>query len=81
MLENRALYRIKLDYFHGACPTQGEGETDDGFSVYVRYRHGILRVDIAGVTIFRKYCGDDLDGVMNFEELKIHTKGVIEWQK
>jgi hypothetical protein len=26
----------------GGCPSQWEGVTDDGQSVYIRYRHGVL---------------------------------------
>lgn len=49
--------------FGGACPTQLEGKTDDGKEVYVRYRHGYLRVDIDDECFFGKQLdfGEDDD--------------------
>lgn len=45
----------------GACPTQWEGHTNDGKSVYVRYRWGYLSVDVNDKTVYGRQidCGDD----------------------
>lgn len=43
----------------GACPFQLTGITDKGEEVYVRYRSGTLRVEIAGQTVFCKFIGVD----------------------
>jgi hypothetical protein len=64
-----------------ACPSQWDAWTDDGKYVYIRYRWGYLSVsyDVMGEPILEKIVGDEYDGVMSFEELVEHTKGVIEW--
>lgn len=74
-----------------ACPSQWEGETDAGQFVYARYRHGTLRVDIApserawqdqGALTYRVYqktFGDDLDGILEYIDLKKRTSHLIEW--
>lgn len=72
-----------------AVPSQWEGELDDGRSLYVRYRHGLLRVGVGeGLSEAIKntvpetalHCerlGDDLDGVMTYKELRGHLRGVL----
>lgn len=67
----------------GACPAQWDAWTDDGKYVYVRYRWGYLSVsyDVMGEPILEKVVGDEYDGVMSFEELVEHTKGIIEWDE
>jgi hypothetical protein len=74
-----------------ACPSQWEGELEDGRALYARYRGGLLRVGIgedvddAHTNSFPKaalYCehvGDGLDGWMTFEELKGHLLGLLEF--
>ncbi len=74
-----------------ACPSQWEGSLEDGRAVYVRYRHGALSVAIGnGVdeavrngmsddALYAGYVGDELDGFMDFEELKTHLRGVMEF--
>ncbi len=74
-----------------ACPSQWEGALDDGRAVYARFRHGHLSVGI-GETVERAVdnamsdqalyegdIGDGLDGFMDFEELKAHLRGLIEF--
>lgn len=74
-----------------ACPSQWEGALDDGGAVYARFRHGHLSVGI-GETVERAVdnamsdqalyegeIGDGLDGFMDFEELKAHLRGLIEF--
>lgn len=75
-----------------ACPSQWEGETADGRYVYARYRWGYLCVGVgdswdqaiqAGsrpyMAIVSKQLGDNMDGVLGYDELKMATAGVIVW--
>jgi len=64
-----------------ACPAQWDAWTEDDEYVYVRYRWGGLTIDygVHGESIFEKSVGGGMDGVMSFDELKRHTRGVIEW--
>lgn len=74
-----------------ACPSQWEGDLDDGRVVYVRYRHGELSVGV-GETInaavqnagseealYAEELSDGLDGFMTFEELNGRLRGVLEF--
>lgn len=55
-----------------SCPSQFEGETYDGGEVYVRFRHGSLRVDVDGETV---YTGSPPgDGVISLENVRRHLK-------
>ena len=72
-----------------ACPSQWEGLTDDGNYVYIRYRGGRLRADVAktrfqwakGVKIqlFGQVVGEPLDGYMTDEEMKVALRGVLDF--
>lgn len=74
-----------------ACPAQWEGTLEDGRTIYARYRGGALSVgigdDIDGAidsgqsdqALYADYVGDALDGFMDFEELKIHLYGLLEF--
>lgn len=74
-----------------ACPSQWEGGLEDGRVVYARYRHGELSVGVGddideavsnGMStraLYADYVGDGLDGFMNFEELKAHLHGLLEF--
>jgi len=53
----------------GACPSQWEGETENGAYVYIRYRYGWLSVDIDGVHMFGQEVGDSLGSVMDTEQM------------
>ncbi len=69
-----------------ACPSQWEGRTDDGRWVYVRYRWGHLQVGI-GPTLedavdndsISLDLGDELDGVLSYDELRAATVECVEW--
>jgi hypothetical protein len=73
-----------------ACPSQWDGHTEDGYTIYVRFRHGYLSVRrsrkesrdvgeaVMGDEVFA-YNHPDADGFIDFEELKQITKGVIVW--
>jgi hypothetical protein len=74
-----------------ACPAQWEGTLDDGRALYIRYRWGGLSVgagkDIDDAVknrwgdkaLFEENVGDGLDGYMDFEELKAHLHGLLEF--
>lgn len=74
-----------------ACPSQWEGTFEDGRVVYARYRHGHLSVgfgDDIEVAVrnsmsdrapYADYVGDGLDGFMDFEELKVHLNGLLDF--
>lgn len=74
-----------------ACPSQWEGILKDGRVVYARYRHGELsagvgddvdeaiRNGMSDQALFADYVGDGLDGFMDFEELKAHLYGLLEF--
>ena len=65
-----------------ACPSQWDAETDDGKSVYIRYRWGTLWVRVQTeklavendtVTdwpvVLQKQIGDSYDGLITLEEI------------
>jgi hypothetical protein len=68
-----------------ACPSQWEGKTESGY-VYIRFRHGTLDVRsgatikeaIAGPTIFEWSDADEYGGLMEYDELKKITAGVLD---
>jgi len=63
-----------------ACPTQYNGETDDGKYVYIRYRFGKLSMEIDHKVIYVGYIGDALDGCISLDKIKELTKDLnIEW--
>lgn len=84
-------YKIKkLERTCFACPSQWEGELEDGRMIYIRYRYGYLYVKISegttnnisdtvkGEQIFQKCIGGNYDGVMDDEEMLSILKNVIE---
>lgn len=85
---------VEVQQTCGGCPSQWEGQTDDGRAVYARYRYGKLWVGLSepGGTVddavvatiekrstVHKIIGDEYDGWMEYDELQEHTAGVIEW--
>lgn len=74
-----------------ACPSQWEGDLEDGRAIYARYRHGHLSVGVADYVdgavrngmsdeaLFADYVGDGLDGFMDFEELRVQLHGLLEF--
>jgi hypothetical protein len=74
-----------------ACPSQWEGETEDGRPIYIRYRWGCLSVRIGakgsgildaveGTEIFGKQIDKTgWDGAMLYSELQEHTKEVLQF--
>lgn len=62
----------------GACPSQWEGVTDEGKRLYIRYRWGYLRIDLDDETIYGSQVGDEMDGYMDYKELKSLTKDILD---
>jgi hypothetical protein len=74
-----------------ACPSQWEGDLEDGRAVYARFRHGHLSVGIGGTVKeavgnamsdqapYEGDIGDRSDGFMDFDELKAHLRGLLEF--
>lgn len=72
-------------------PSQWEGELDDGRSLYVRYRHGLLRVGVgegakdasrnsaSESALCCKQIEDADEDMMSFKELRGHLRGVLEF--
>lgn len=56
-----------------ACPEQWEGTTEDGDDVYARERHGYVRVDINGNTVFNAEEGTALDALYSLFEIPIEV--------
>ena len=74
---------VKMIDICGGCPSQWDGWDEDGAYLYFRYRWGYLRVDThdsdnRATTIFGKQIGDDMDGFMSYESLKVHLKELLE---
>ena len=66
------MMRIKnLTQTCGACPSQWEGETENGAYVFIHYRHGYLYMTVDSEMVFSKNISDNPfgDGVMNTEEM------------
>lgn len=77
-----AMYRItELIQTCVACPSQYEGETDDGLYVYVRYRHGLLTIEVNNRRIFTCSYGDVSDGYLPYDELTTFALDRVEWPK
>lgn len=79
---------VKVRQTCSACPSQWDGETDDGKMVYVRFRWGHLAVTVGkdiwgetpdGVRVVDLYHGDGLAGFMDYMELRELTKDVVTW--
>lgn len=74
-----------------ACPSQWEGTLEDGRAIYVRFRWGELSVGVGNHVdgAVRNATSDDafyadpvsggLDGYMDFEELKAHLHGLLDF--
>ncbi len=74
-----------------ACPSQWDGVLEDGRAIYARYRHGALSVGVGDdhkeavrnswteQALYADYIGHGFDGFMDFEELKVHLHGLLEF--
>ena len=81
---------INAHYEMYVCPTVIVGNTDDGCTIYARYRWGHLTVRIdpreappfggaGGTWIFAEQIGGQYDGSLDYETLVSLTKDLIEW--
>lgn len=61
---------VKLKQTCSACPSQWDGEMDNGTYFYARYRWGILRVEVNHVVVLDKSLGDGLDGFLSTGDLE-----------
>lgn len=91
MIQSEKVTVISAQVECGMCPYTIAGITTKGWTVYARYRWGLLSVRIderdpapfsgaAGVWILAKQIDPKgLDGWMTYEELKQHTTEIISW--
>lgn len=82
---------VALEQTCSACPSQWEGELEDGRSLYARYRGGGLSVGVgdgidAAVSnswsedaLYFEHVGDGLDGYMDFDQLHAHLHGLLDF--
>ncbi len=82
---------VALEKTSLACPSQWEGTLEDGRVLYARYRWGELSVGLgvhideafhngrSDQALYVEYVGAGLDGFMDFEELKVHLHGLLEF--
>lgn len=62
-----------------ACPAQWEGKLINGTELYIRYRFGQFRIDVAGVTVYREDLGDGLDGTLTDEAMRARAVAVLDF--
>lgn len=67
----------KLRVTSFASPSEWEGNTDEGNSVYIRYNHGTLEAYVDEERIYCKAVGNELDSVMGISELTRHLQDVF----
>jgi hypothetical protein len=69
-------------------PSQWEGQTSDGRTIYVRYRWGCLEIGLGtslddavanSPKLFEQQLGERYDGSMEIDQLRRATIGIIEW--
>lgn len=79
---------VSLTQTCSACPSQWEGQLNDGRWLYARYRWGHLSVGLGGSldeavgargpeALYEASCGDGLDGCMDTGELRRHLLGLL----
>jgi len=72
------------------CPATYIGITATSHTVYARYRYGCLSVRLDPrnpapfggawwLTIMEAHFGEPDDGHMHYDELREHTKNLVEW--
>ncbi len=59
--------------------SQWEGKTKDGKYVYVRFRWGVLRVEIDQASLLEKTLSDALDGFLDETQLIDATRGQLDF--
>jgi hypothetical protein len=72
---------VSLTQTSAACPSEWDGKTEDGKSVYIRYRWGRGGIEIDGETIGEWSGGAGWgDGIISEEEMKEKLSHVVEWR-
>lgn len=71
--------KVRNGILAGFCPTQFEGELQDGRALYIRFRHGRLfwgvgendsRAFDNAMKKYKDYEGDGGDGILTFDSIK-----------
>lgn len=71
-------WEVKVIEMTCSAPSQWEGQTVEGDLFLIRYRWGVLRVDLWGRTIYLKQINEDsLHGVMSWREMAEHLREVL----
>ncbi len=82
---------VAMKQTSSVAPAQWEGELSDGRVLYAHYRRGELNVGIGkdkdeaiansfpGKTLLSKYLGGELDGAMDFEDLRAQLYGLLDF--
>lgn len=81
---------VSLEQTCSACPSQWEGQLDDGRWLYARYRGGFLSIRLGDSldeaisaygpdALYESQCGDGLDGFMETDELRRHLAGLLHF--
>jgi hypothetical protein len=82
---------VALEQTSSVAPAQWEGELDDGRVLYAHYRRGQLNVGIGKdkddaignsfpeKSLLSKYLGGELDGAMDFEDLRAQLYGLVDF--
>lgn len=71
----------------GGCPSQWEGETDDGREIYIRYRWGRLSLSVwpkgdpsKEEFISEQDIGDPLDGHLDEDRMRARLAEYLEFK-
>lgn len=77
---------VELTQTCDVCPSQWEGKTADGRTIYVRFRWGYLSIGLGGTIdeaigdeTFGREISDGMDGYLPYEELRRVTAGHFIW--
>ena len=82
---------VKLRKTCMISPSQWEGKLDDGRMIYIRYRFGTLYIYVSknktnnisdcfkNSPIYEERIGGAYDGLLEFDDLKKHTKDIIKY--
>ena len=81
---------VSLEQTCSACPSQWDAQTSDGRYVYIRYRWGMLRVDLAPsreawvderTTLCYVPHGDSMAGELSTEEMTSLLAGLLDFSQ
>lgn len=70
---------VELNRTCHACPSQWEGQTEDGKHVYIRYRWGFLSAQVGTENIYGASHGDSLHGEMSNEDMMKALSSVLRF--